>query len=114
MQTEFEKENNYIIKNYRNMKYADIARHIGISPGAVNSRVAKLREAGVIRKKNRAENKAPRRTQPVKITYKGNPNKFERKQKIQDNTLVGTWPKLHRSLQGRNKKSTYIREHHGL
>lgn len=77
MQTEFEKENNYIIKNYRNMKYADIARHLGISPGAVNSRIAKLREAGVIRKKNRAENKAPRRMQPVKITYKGNPNRFE-------------------------------------
>ena len=72
-----EREKKFIIENYRTMKYADIARHLGISPGAVNSRIAKLREAGVIRKKNRAENKAPRRTQPVKITYKGNPNRFE-------------------------------------
>lgn len=99
MQTEFEKENNYIIKNYRNMKYADIARHLGISPGAVNSRIAKLREAGVIRKKNRAENKAPRRTQPVKITYKGNPNKFERNKKYR----ITHWSA--RNLAGNKEKS---------
>ena len=98
MQTEFEKENNYIIKNYRNMKYADIARHIGISPGAVNSRVAKLREAGVISKKNRTENKVPRRMQPVNIKYKGNPEKLEENKKYR----ITHW-----SARGRNFIGVY-------
>lgn len=43
MQTEFEKENNYIIKNYRNMKYKDIAKHLGLSYGTVCSRITKMR-----------------------------------------------------------------------
>ncbi len=94
----FEREQKFIIENYRTMKYADIARHLGISPGAVNSRIGRLREAGVIRKKNRAELKAPRRMEPVNITYKGNPNRFERNKKyriihwsVHKRDFVGTY-----------------------
>lgn len=41
-------QNDFIIKNYRNMKYKDIAKHLGLSYSTVCTRITRLRKRGEI------------------------------------------------------------------